>query len=324
MHTAVVSVPDERVDRLSAIYQPRKTTHIQVTYSDIAGLERGVSQTGIQGRFRQELEQVDGYLLVLRAFDNEAVPHPYDHVDPTRDLEMLEAELLLHDLVALETRLERIDNELRLKGRRAPREVREEGELLGALQQDLEAGRPLRACALSPARRSALRGFGFLTLKPMLVLLNVDDSRAEGEVDLPAAGPGVLVTALRGRLEAEIASLESDDAALFMEDFGILERSADKVIRLSFELLQLRSFFTINDNELRAWSLPAGCGAAEAAGTVHTDMQRGFIRAEVMRSEDLLAAGGREADLRRAGQLRLEGRDYEVQDGDVLRIRFNV
>ena len=324
MHTAVVSVPDERVDRLSAIYRPRKTTHIQVTYSDIAGLERGVSQAGIQGRFRQELEQVDGFVLVLRAFDNEAVPHPYDSVDPTRDLEMLEAELLLHDLVALETRLERIDNELRLKGRRAPREVREEGELLGALQQELEAGRPLRACTLSPARRSALRGFGFLTLKPMLVVLNVDDSRAEGEVDLPAAGPGVLVTALRGRLEAEIASLESDDAALFMEEFGILERSADKVIRLSFELLQLRSFFTINDNELRAWSLPAGCGAAEAAGTVHTDMQRGFIRAEVMRSEDLLAAGGREADLRRAGQLRLEGRDYEVQDGDVLRIRFNV
>ncbi len=324
VHTAVVSVPDERVDRLSAIYQPRRTTHIQVTYSDIAGLEQGVSQAGIQGRFRQELEQVDGFVLVLRAFDNEAVPHPYDSVDPARDLEMLDAELLLHDLVALETRLERIDNELRLKGRRAPREVREEGELLGALQQDLEAGRPQRAFTLTSAQRSALRGFGFLTLKPMLVVLNVDDSRAEGEVDLLAAGPGVLVTALRGRLEAEIANLETVDAALFMEEFGILERSADKVIRLSFELLQLRSFFTINENELRAWSLPAGSGAAEAAGVVHTDMQRGFIRAEVMRSEDLLAAGGREADLRRAGQLRLEGRDYEVQDGDVLRIRFNV
>jgi len=324
VHTAVVSVPDERVDRLSAIYQPRKTTHIQVTYSDIAGLDRGVSQAGIQGRFRQELEQVDGFVLVLRAFDNEAVPHPYESVDPPRDLEMLDAELLLHDLVALETRLERIQNEIRLKGRRAPKEVHDEGELLGALQQDLEAGRPLRACVLSPAQQIALRGFGFLTLKPLLVVLNVDDTQADGDVDLPAVGPGVLVTALRGRLEAEIASLESEDAALFMEEFGILERSADVVIRLSFELLQLRSFFTINDNELRAWSLPAGCGAAEAAGTVHTDMQRGFIRAEVMRSEDLLAAGGREADLRRAGQLRLEGRDYEVQDGDVLRIRFNV
>ncbi|MCY3908032.1 MAG: DUF933 domain-containing protein [Anaerolineaceae bacterium] len=324
VHTAVVSVPDERVDRLSALCQPRKTTHIQVTCSDIAGLEQGVSQTGIEGRFRQELEQVDGFVLVLRAFDNVAVPHPCDSVDPARDLEMLDAELLLHDLVALETRLERIDNELRLKGRRAPREVRDEGELLGALQQGLEEGRPLRACALSPAQRSALRGFGFLTLKPMLIVLNVDDSRAEGKVDLPAAGPGVMVTALRGRLEAEIANLDDGDAALFMEEYGIPERSADKVIRLSFELLQLRSFFTINENELRAWSLPAGSGAAEAAGVVHTDMQRGFIRAEVMRSEDLLAADGRESDLRRAGLLRLEGRDYKVQDGDVLRIRFNV
>ncbi|MCY4527149.1 MAG: DUF933 domain-containing protein [Anaerolineaceae bacterium] len=324
VHTAVVRVPDERVDQLSRIYQPRKTTHIQVTYSDIAGLERGVSEAGIQGRFRQELEQVDGFVLVLRAFDNEAVPHPYDSVDPARDLDMLDAELQLQDLVALETRLERIDNEVRLKGRRVAKEVRDEGELLVSLQQDLEDGRPLRACALTPTQRSALRGFGFLTLKPLLIVLNVDDSRAEEDVALPAAGPGMLVTALRGRLEAEIATLEAEDAAIFMAEFGILERSADKVIRLSFALLQLRSFFTINDNELRAWSLPSGSSAAQAAGVVHSDMQRGFIRAEVMRSEDLLAAEGREADLRRAGQLRLEGRDYEVQDGDVLRIRFNV
>lgn len=320
----MVSVPDERVDRLSDFYKPRKTTHARVTYSDISGLAQGVGASGIQGRFRQELEQVDGFVQVLRAFADDAVPHPYASIDPARDLEMLEGELLLNDLVALETRLERIENEIRLKGRRVDKRVRDEGELLAGLQPELEAERPLRACELSPARRKALSGFGFLTLKPALVVLNLGETQREAEVGLPAAGPRMRVTALRGSLEAEIARLEAEDAALFMEEFGIAERSAELVIRLSHELLDLRSFFTINENELRSWSVPAGATAAEAAGVVHTDMQRGFIRAEVMRSADLLAAGGSEAALRSAGQLRLEGRDYEVQDGDVLRIRFNV
>lgn len=324
LHTAVVNVPDERVDRLSALYAPPKTTRIQVTCVDMAGLDKGAGAGGIEGRFRQEMEQVDGFVHVLRAFDDDNVPHPYQSVDPGRDFAALEAELLLHDMVALETRLERIENELRLKGRRVDKAVRDEGELLAALRPELDGERPLRACPLTPAQRKLLRGHGFLTLKPALAVLNLGEFQDEAEVTVPEAGPGILVTALKGSLEAEIARLEPEDAALFMEEFGIQERGADKVIRLSFQLLALRSFFTINENELRAWSLAAGSTAAEAAGTVHSDMQRGFIRAEVMGSADLLAAGGSEAALRGSGKLRLEGRDYEVQDGDVLRIRFNV
>ena len=322
VHTAVVRVPDERVTRLSACYRPRKTTFLQVTYSDIAGLDKGVGAGGIQGRFRQELEQVDGFVHVVRNFVDDKVPHPYDTIDPVRDIELLEGELLLNDLVALETRLERIENEIRNKGRRVLKAVRDEGELLAGMQQELEAGRPLRACALTPAQHKVLRGYGFLTLKPTLIVLNQDE--AGQDVALPAAGAGTLVTGLQGLIEAEIARLEPEDAALFMEEFGIHEQSADKVIRLSFQLLDLRSFFTINGDEVRAWSIPAGACAPEAAGTVHTDMQKGFIRAEVMRCADLLAVEGREAALRSVGKLRLEGRDYEVQDGDVLRIRFNV
>ncbi len=322
VHTAVVRVPDERLTRLSACYQPRKTTYIQVTYSDIAGLDKGVGEGGIQGRFRQELEQVDGFVQVLRNFVDDKVPHPYDTIDPVRDIELLEGELLLNDLVALETRLERIENEIRNKGRRVLKAVRDEGELLAGMQQELEAGRPLRACALTPAQHKVLRGYGFLTLKPTLIVLNQDE--AGQDVALPASGAGTLVTGLQGLIEAEIARLEPEDAALFMEEFGIRERGADKVIRLSFQLLDLRSFFTINGDEVRAWSIPAGACAPEAAGTVHSDMQKGFIRAEVMRCADLLAVEGREAALRSAGKLRLEGRDYEVQDGDVINIRFNV
>ena len=324
LHTAVVNVPDERVDRLDQLYRPPKTTRIQVIYVDMAGLDRGAGAGGIEGRFRQELEQVDGFVHVLRAFSDDSVPHPWGNVDPGRDFEALEAELLLHDMVALETRLERIDNEIRLKGRRVDKAVRDEGELLSSLRHELEAERPLRACHLTAAQRKLLRGHGYLTLKPALVVLNLGEEQDETEVKLPEPGPGVLVTSLKGSLEAEIARLEPEDAALFMEEFGIPERGADKVIRLSFQLLALLSFFTINENELRAWSLAAGSTAAEAAGAVHTDMQRGFIRAEVMGSEDLLAAGGSEAALRSSGKLRLEGRDYQVQDGDVLRIRFNV
>ena len=176
VHTAVVRVPDERVTRLSACYQPRKTTYIQVTYSDIAGLDKGVGEGGIQGRFRQELEQVDGFVHVVRNFVDDKVPHPYDTIDPVRDIELLEGELLLNDLVALETRLERIENEIRNKGRRVLKAVRDEGELLASMQQELEAGRPLRACALTPAQHKVLRGYSFLTLKPTLIVLNQDEA----------------------------------------------------------------------------------------------------------------------------------------------------
>ena len=324
LHTAVVNVPDERLERLSAYYQPRKTTRTQVTYVDIAGLDKGVGAGGIQGRFRQELEQVDGYVQVVRKFADDSVPHPYDSIDPARDIELLEGELLLNDLVALEMRLERIENEIRNKGRHVDKWVRDEGELLTLMQQELEAGRPLRACALTPAQHKILRGYAFLTLKPTLIVFNLGETEEAHDAATFVAQPGMLVTGLRGLIEAEIARLEPEDAALFMEEFGIHELSADKVIRLSFQLLRLRTFFTVNEDELRAWSIPAGASAAEAAGVVHSDMQRGFIRAEVMRSADLIAAQGREATLRSAGKLRLEGRDYEVQDGDVINIRFNV
>ncbi len=321
VHTAVVGVPDERVDRLSALYNPRKTIYTQVTYADIAGLDKGVAEGGLKGQFRNELAQVDGYVHVVRAFADDAVPHPYETVDPARDVEILDAEFLLTDLVAVESRLQKLQSELRVKGRGVDPAVPAEIELLETFKAQLEAERPLRDLDLTPDQQKAVRGYGFLTLKPALVVLNTDESRPD--VTLDYDHPNTRVVALQGKIEAEIAQLDTEDAALFMAEYGIAERSAARVIRLSYELLAIQSFFTVGEDEVRAWSVAVGATAPEAAGAIHSDLQKGFIRAEVMRCEDLLAAGS-EAALKAAGKFRLEGKEYIVKDGDIVHIRFNL
>ena len=323
IHTAVVSVPDPRVDKLSAMYQPKKTTYAQVTYVDIAGLDKGVGEGGIKGQFRNELAQVDGFVHVVRVFEDDTVPHPYVDTDPARDVEILDNEFLLTDLVAVEAKLERIQSEMRVKGRNVSPAVSTEYELMQQLKAHLEDEKPLRDLDLTDEQEKSLRGYGFLTLKPVLIVLNMGEEMQDPASLLTYDHRDSQIVALQAKIEAEIAQLDADDAAMFMEEYGITERGADKVIRLSYELLTIQSFFTVGEDEVRAWSIPIGATAPEAAGAIHSDLQKGFIRAEVMAYDDLISAGS-EAALKQVGKLRLEGRDYVVKDGDIVHIRFNV
>jgi hypothetical protein len=322
--TAVVDVPDPRVDRLAAIFQPRKTTRAQVQYNDIAGLDSGVNRSGgFSPALLNAIAVNDALLHVVRAFQDDSVPHIRGSVDPARDLRDLDAELLLADLAVVEHRLERLQHDLKRPGAAADL-AHSESQLLLRLKETLENEAPLRDLALTPAELLRLRGFGFLTLKPVLVVLNVGD---EGPLDSPAIlsypHRHSAVIALRGGLEREIAQMDEASAELFLSEYGIAEPSLRRLIRLSYDLLGVQSFFTVGPDEVRAWTMPRGGTAVDAAGTIHTDLARGFIRAEVISYDDLVSAGTL-AEARQKGLLRLEGRDYVVKDGDCLEIRFNV
>ena len=321
-HTAVVSVPDPRLDQLSAMYNPKKTTHATITYVDIGGLDKGISEGGLKGQFRNELSQVDGFVHVVRTFPDDTVPHPHITIDAARDLEILDTEFLLDDLVTVERRLEKLADEIRIKGKKLEAQYSDEITLLERLKAQLEAEQPLRDLALAPDEIKPLRGFGFLTLKPVLVVINMGDEAMKIDMDYPHHSSHIV--SLQGKLEAEIAQLDDpDDVEMFMSEYGITELSAARVIRLSYELMAIQSFFTVGEDECRAWSLRIGATAPEAAGTIHTDLQKGFIRAEVMNCLDLIEAGS-EAAVKQAGKMHLEGKEYVVQDGDVVHVRFNV
>lgn len=324
VHTAVVPVPDPRVDKLSAMYKPKKTTYTQVTYVDIGGLDKGVGEGGLKGQFRNELAQLDGYLHVIRAFEDDTVPHPYETIDPARDVDILDTEFLLTDLVAVENRLEKLRGELRIKGKTVDKAVPAEIELMEHFKEQLDAEKPLRDLDdITPEQHKAIRGYGFLTLKPVLIVLNMGEEAKDPASILTYPHQNSQVVGLQGKIEAEIAQLDPADAELFMGEYGITELSAARVIRLSYELMGIQSFFTVGEDEVRAWSVPIGATAPEAAGTIHSDLQKGFIRAEVMAYNDLIAAGS-EAALKSAGKFRLEGKEYVVKDGDIVHIRFNV
>ncbi|MCY4147620.1 MAG: redox-regulated ATPase YchF [Chloroflexi bacterium] len=322
LNSATVRVPDERVDQLSQVYQPRKSAYAQITYADVAGLDKGIGEGGLAGQFRSELAQADGFLHILRCFDDARVPHPYQRIDPARDLEVIDSEFLLLDLLATEARLGRIESELRLKGSRADKSLLVEAPLFKKLQAHLEAEQPLRSLPLDAAEEKLIRGFGFLTRKPTLALLNQgDEAKAETPaVQLPY--PRAALAVIQGALEAELAQLDAADAALFMAEYGLGELSRSKVIRLSYQLLGIQSFFTVGADEVRAWSFPAGANAKQAAGLIHSDFEHGFIRAEVFRYADLLELGS-ESAIKAAGRQRLEGKDYLVQDGDIMNIRHS-
>lgn len=324
VHTATVDVPDPRLDALSALFKPKKTTHATIIYADIAGLDKGISAGGLQGQFRNQLSQVDGFLHVVRAFADETVPHPYVDIDPARDLEIIDGEFLLEDMATVERRLEKIADEIRIKGKKVEAQHAEEVALLQRIQAHLEEEKPLRDFDLTPEQEKNLRGFGFLSLKPILVVVNTGDDAAGAPPELAYDHRHSAIVGLQGKLEAEIAQLDDpDDVAMFMEEYGITELSRAKVIRLSYELMNIQSFFTVGEDECRAWSVPVGATAPEAAGAIHSDLQKGFIRAEVMQYQDLLDAGS-EAEVKKQGKMQLQGKDYIVKDGDIVHIRFNV
>ncbi len=319
VHTAVVDVPDPRVTALSQMFNPRKTIYAKVTYADIAGLD-GSSGGSISGLLLNQLSQMDGFIHVVRAFHNDNVGHIAGSIDPVRDIETMESEFIINDLIAVERKLERLREERRKGGTDKTLNARQIA-LFERLQAHLAEEKPLRGLKFGAEEMRFLSGFGLLSRKPVLLLINLHEGQQTPDLGDWAAGfPWV---ALQGKLEMEIAQLPAEDAALFMEEYGIEEPGLNKMIRLSYDLLDLQSFFTVGEDEVRAWTIRRGTTAQEAAGVIHTDLQKGFIRAEVIAYDDLIALGSMAA-ARAQGKLRLEGKDYVVQDGDIMHIRFNV
>jgi len=317
VHTAVVDVPDRRVDSLSEMFKPRKTIYAKVTYADIAGLDSGAARNGFAGPLLNQLTQMDGLIHVVRCFADDNVPHPSGNVDPGRDIASMDAELLLNDLIAVERKLERLTEERKKGG--ADKVLNErQTALFTRLHEILSAEKPLRGVEVSAEEEKHLSGFGLLTRKPLLVLLNLGEGQAA-----PQVGTDSPVVALQGKLEMEIAQLPPDDASVFMQEYGITELSLNRMITASYDLLDQQSFFTVGEDEVRAWTTRRSATAVEAAGEIHTDLQRGFVRAEVVAFADLLELGGM-VEAKAKGRLRLEGKEYIVKDGDIVHIRFNV
>ena len=338
-NVGVAKVPDERVAKLAALFRPKKTTYAEVMYRDL-GLTHSVDRaalasigsatSSISAQKLGDLRSSDALMHVVRAFRDPSVPHVDSTVDPVRDLQSLELELLFADHGVVERRLERIEPELR-SAKGAEREARErEKAVLQKAMAALDNETPLRDLDLDDEERKAVRGFRFLTLQPQLIVANID------EADVPS--PDAVLAPLRAaaakhrcaavvpvcaKLEAEIAELPADEAEAFRADLGVREPALSRVIHATYELLGLISFFTTGEDEVRAWTIPANTPAQQAAGAIHSDLERGFIRAEVIRWDELLKAGS-EANAKKAGTMRTEGKQYPVADGDCLHVLFNV
>jgi len=325
-HTAIVDVPDPRVDVLSRMFSPRKTTRAKVQFTDVsgAGVSTGEHRQGLDQQTLNALSRCDALVLVVRAFANDAVPHADGSVDPARDLENVRLELILSDLAIIERRVERIEQGLR-KARPAEKPLLErEMALMRQFVSALEAGTPIIDLDIAPDDEPLIRGFQFLTAKPALVVLNLGENDPV-PTDLSWAGGHrrSLALALRASLEMEIAQLPPDEMAEFLATYDIAEPGLHRLVREVYGLLGLMSFFTVGEDEVRAWTVWRGATAIDAAGAIHTDLARGFIRAEVISYEDMIACQTM-ARARSLGRLHLEGKDYTVQDGDILNIRFNV
>lgn len=321
IQVAVVDVPDPRLATLSAMFNPRKIVPAKITYADIGGLAKGISEGGLSGPFRNELSQMDGFLHVIRAFENPNVPHPDGSIDPQRDLETLDTEFLLADLVVVENRIKKLEEEMARGKDRAVNA--KELEQFQRYKAALDAEKPLRDADIPLAEQSSLGGYGFLTLKPKLAVVNAGDEMGSAGSAVKVSGAHTAVIAAQGALEAEIAQLTPEEAAVFMEEYGITESARDRLIQASYNLMHIQTFFTVGEDECRAWPCPIGATAQEAAGEIHTDLKRGFIRAEIINAATLIELGGLN-EAKAVGKLRQEGKDYIMQDGDTMNVKFNV
>ncbi len=320
VHTAVVDVPDHRMDGLSTMYRPKKTTYAKVTYADIAGLDGSAGSDGISGQLLNQLTQLDGFLLVVRSFENVSVPHPAGSIDPQRDLETMLAEFMINDLIVVERKLERLDEERKKGGGRDKAVIGREFDLFTRMYETLSSEETLRGLTLNAEEEKIISGYGFLSRKPLLVVLNYGEGDDIPSVNAPA---GIRTVGLMGKLEMDIAQLTDEEAQMFFSEYGIEEPGLNRMIQESYDLLGVLSFFTIGDDEVRAWTVRRGATALEAAGMIHTDLQKGFIRAEVIGFEDLIELGGM-TEAKNKGRLRVEGKDYLVQDGEIVHVRFNI
>ena len=324
-HVGVAKVPDERLDRLAALFNPKKLTHASVEYVDLGAIGQEALK---ESTYLGQLRQVDAIAHVVRAFVDPSIPHAGE-IDPLRDIKNVEFDLMVSDLGQIEKRLERLEKDL--KKMRSP-ELEKENDLLQRAKSHLESERPLREMEMTSEDKKRIRGFMFLSEKPVLYVLNVSETPELGKelesavtkykLTEVASRPNAGTTAICGKVEAELAEMGDEDAAEFLSSYGLKESGLVRLIRTTYALLGLISFFTVGEDECRAWTIPVHTRAVEAAGAIHSDLEKHFIRAETIRWDQLLKAGS-EANARAEGTLRLEGKDYMVQDGDVLHIRHS-
>ncbi len=349
---AVVQVPDPRLEPLAEIFKPEKVTYATVEFVDVAGIGQATQtatgkREGLSAEFLGHIRNADALAIVLRTFENSNVPHIYGDIDPNRDLDSLNAELALTDLATVERRIERTTK----AAKSGEKKYQQELEVLRLLRDSLNDLRLVRQDELLVQDRAVLNELFLLTMKPRMYVLNVsedilgaandlleriatgedvDVETLEGElkgiatVAKRAKAEGSEVVAVSARLEAELAELPEEDAAEYLEELGLPKLGADRVIQVGYRLLNLITFLTAGEDEVRAWTVTKGAKAPEAAGKIHSDIERGFIRGEVTRFEDFMASGGSFAAASKKGLLRLEGKDYVVQDGDIIHFRFNV
>jgi len=328
-NVGVVKVPDARVDALSEVLHPKK-----ITYAEIRWVDYPIGGFGDDGPGRQfvaELAQMDALVHVVRHFTDDSVPHPDQTVDAHRDIEALDLELTFVDLGLIERRLSRIDTEMRSLKAADRAGVEAHKALLQRVQAHLESGEGLRSMTFSDSEEKELRAYQFITKRPVLLIVNIGEDEVgeaeaiEQEFRERYGAPGVEVAAMCVKVEAELAQMEPDDAAAFRADLGLTgESPRDRAILAAYELLQVHSFLTAGEDEVRAWTVAKGATAPEAAGKIHSDLERGFIRAEVTSWQDMATVKGSMAELKKAGKLRTEGKQYLVQDGDVMNILFNL
>ena len=329
-HVGVASVPEPRLEILASVLHPKRVVPAEAKYIDIgASVKDLVKEKGIGGQLLNQLSTVDALINVVRAFTDESIPHVEGSLDVDRDIAAMNLELTFSDLAIIERRLERIETSL--KGAKQPERQNflREQEMLVRIKADLEKDTPIRELKLSPDEAKAIANYQFLTAKPLLIVVNIGEDQLpqaaslEAELNSHYSQPKCRIIALCGKLEMELAQLDNSAAEEFRAEFGMEESGLDRTIRLSYELLELISFFTIASGEVKAWSIKNGTDALKAAGKIHSDMERGFIRAEVIGYNDLTKCGSI-AEARKRGLLRLEGKSYIVQDGDVITFLFNV
>ena len=323
-HIGVARVADPRLDELAKVIKPKKVTHATIEYVDVGGVLKDVERD--TARLAQ-LREVEALAHVVRLFRDDSIPHAPGEINPLRDIENVELELMLADLDMATRRLEKIERELR---KHSTAELEHEQAVLTKCQETLEAQRPLREVEFSEEEQRTIRGYMFLSAKPMLCVMNLGDEEA-AETDQVVAKHGLdaitekratAVTAICGKIETELAELPDEEAAEFLASYGLKDSGLDRLIHATHGLLGLLSFFTVNERECRAWTVPQGTTAVRAAGVVHTDMERGFIRAEVIRWDDLVTLGSMAA-AREKGKILVEGKEFVVRDGDVLYFRHS-
>lgn len=320
---ASVKVPDPRLDVLADIYKPRKLTAAEVQYVDVSGFKGEEQGTELSAEILGYIGTADALLHVVRAFEDESVPPPSGAVNPEADLGRVDLELIFSDLVIIERRLERLEKELKKTSGQEKNIKIAEQDVLTRLRQALEEERPIRDLELTSQEEKLIRGYPLLSQKPVLVVLNIGEDQLSALPPLQYDHSKSLVVPLSAKIEEELTQLEETDAREFMENLGIQEPARDRVIASSYALLGLISFLTVGEDEVRAWTIRQGAVAVEAGGVIHSDIERGFIRAEVISFENLVESGSM-ASARKQGLVKLEGRQYVLQDGDISHFLFNV